>query len=310
MLTAHGSIASAKEAMRRGLADYLTKPFSPSDLLKAIEKCERVLDERERLSGQSDGKTDEQIIRELQEAIETLERTSPAAGIKRSITFPPEFKEAGVSILGYFSHVLAVKYPDIDVGVTIEQLGNRVTLIVATPEGEKERIERELNNYGLVVKGQLTPDQYFDSPREVMALEHKLELAALEVRQTKDMLYSERRQYDARIHSLERHMETLGNVLSMDRRTNLELIRALREIAKESSRVAAESINNIIKGIQKGITEDDRDFITRQLLTIRKEDTTLIGRIERLVLKGAVQGAAGNFLFAWLQSLPRLFPGI
>jgi two-component system response regulator GlrR len=38
ILTAHGSIASAVEATKKGAYDYLTKPFDPKDLLHRIEK--------------------------------------------------------------------------------------------------------------------------------------------------------------------------------------------------------------------------------------------------------------------------------
>ena len=39
ILTAHGSIESAVEAMRRGAYSYLTKPFEPSDLLLQIDRA-------------------------------------------------------------------------------------------------------------------------------------------------------------------------------------------------------------------------------------------------------------------------------
>jgi two-component system response regulator GlrR len=39
ILTAHGSIESAVEAMRRGAYSYLTKPFEPSDLLMQIDRA-------------------------------------------------------------------------------------------------------------------------------------------------------------------------------------------------------------------------------------------------------------------------------
>src|SRR6266545_3902489 len=39
ILTAHGSIASAVEATKKGAYDYLTKPFDPKDLLHRLEKA-------------------------------------------------------------------------------------------------------------------------------------------------------------------------------------------------------------------------------------------------------------------------------
>ena len=39
ILTGHGSVESAVEAMRRGAYSYLTKPFEPGDLLLQIERA-------------------------------------------------------------------------------------------------------------------------------------------------------------------------------------------------------------------------------------------------------------------------------
>ena len=39
ILTAHGTIASAVEATKKGAYDYLTKPFDPKDFLHRIEKA-------------------------------------------------------------------------------------------------------------------------------------------------------------------------------------------------------------------------------------------------------------------------------
>ena len=54
ILTAHGSIENAVEAMRKGAYSYLTKPFEPQDLLFQIEKAlenRRLTSEIERLKG-------------------------------------------------------------------------------------------------------------------------------------------------------------------------------------------------------------------------------------------------------------------
>ncbi len=54
ILTAHGSIESAVEAMRKGAYSYLTKPFEPQELLFQIEKAlenRRLASEIERLKG-------------------------------------------------------------------------------------------------------------------------------------------------------------------------------------------------------------------------------------------------------------------
>ena len=41
LMTAHGTVSTAVEAMKRGAADYLTKPFERDELLMVIEKVLR-----------------------------------------------------------------------------------------------------------------------------------------------------------------------------------------------------------------------------------------------------------------------------
>lgn len=42
IITAHGSIDSAVETMRRGATDYLTKPFTPAVVRTVVERVARV----------------------------------------------------------------------------------------------------------------------------------------------------------------------------------------------------------------------------------------------------------------------------
>jgi DNA-binding NtrC family response regulator len=72
MMTAHGSISSAVEAMRRGAFDYLTKPFDNDELLMLVD---RALEMR-RLSAENEA---------LREEIESRYGFSEIVGISREI---------------------------------------------------------------------------------------------------------------------------------------------------------------------------------------------------------------------------------
>ena len=50
LMTAFGTVSTAVDAMKRGAADYLTKPFERDELLLVVEKVmrQRRLEERER----------------------------------------------------------------------------------------------------------------------------------------------------------------------------------------------------------------------------------------------------------------------
>jgi hypothetical protein len=102
--------------------------------------------------------------------------------VELSIEFPSEYWQAGTSVLSYFSHVLNVKYPNKKIKVKIEQEGLTLRMVIDTPSGEREEIEKTLDEYGLVVIGKMQPEEFIGDPIEAMALKNKLEIANLELR--------------------------------------------------------------------------------------------------------------------------------
>jgi len=82
--------------------------------------------------------------------------------IRCSIEFPAEYKQAGISILNYFSEILHKKYPEATATVDIKQDGLKVTMIVDPVDGKREIIEKMLHEYGLVVTGKMTPEAFTD----------------------------------------------------------------------------------------------------------------------------------------------------
>lgn len=227
--------------------------------------------------------------------------------IRRAITFPPEFKQAGISILSYFGHVIAQKYPDVAVAVTIEQRKDKVIMLIETPEGQRETIERELRDYGLVVTGEMAAEEYLRNPKDVLALKHKLEMAALELRHTKELLYSERKQYDARILALEEQTKLLRDVLDRDKYETAKIIERMEHLASQANTRAREAVQAIITILEKSPAEEDKDTVVRELKIIAHEDKSLFSYLQELIIKGSISGAAGNFLYACLLKLSSLF---
>lgn len=133
--------------------------------------------------------------------------------IIRSIEFPPEWREAGTSILMYFNHVLKLKYPNVKVKVRIEQDGLTLRMIIHTPTGYKESIESTIQEYGMVVTGQLPAEIFLSDPFEVMALKNKLEIANLELRQARDLLSFMQNNNQKRVESLEIEVDRLHRLI-------------------------------------------------------------------------------------------------
>ena len=102
--------------------------------------------------------------------------------IARSIEFPPEYHQAGISILNYFGTVLRKKYPDQTAKVRIEQEGLKVSMIIETLKGDRQIIEHALDEFGLVITGQLSIDEYTDDKLLRLELENKLTIAEAEIK--------------------------------------------------------------------------------------------------------------------------------
>jgi len=89
ILTAHGSIESAVEAMKKGAFNFLNKPFDPEELLLQIEKAmenQRLVSEVRRLEGLLNERYDFQnIIARSEKMQKVLELVSRVAGTDSTI---------------------------------------------------------------------------------------------------------------------------------------------------------------------------------------------------------------------------------
>ncbi len=114
--------------------------------------------------------------------------SQPSTTILRSIEFPPQYLQAGISVLNYFGTVLRKKYPDQKAKVKIEQDGLKVTMTVETIKGDTEVIEHALNEYGLVLTGEMSPEEYTTDRALIMDLKHELRMASVRIEAQKDII--------------------------------------------------------------------------------------------------------------------------
>jgi hypothetical protein len=153
--------------------------------------------------------------------------------LERSIEFPAEYREAGTSILTYFSHILNIKYPDKKIKVRIEQDGLTLRMIIDTPDGEREEIEKTLDEYGLVVVGKMQPEEFVNDPFEVMALKNKLEIASLELRQSKALFDLAKDNSQQRIESLEVQVKKLHSIIEKGLQSGNNVIGVINKMAEK-----------------------------------------------------------------------------
>lgn len=101
--------------------------------------------------------------------------------VERCITFPPEYYQAGLSILNYFGTVLRNKYPEQKATVKIEQHENMVRMIVESENGDKEIIEKALYEYELVMSGQTSVEDFYQDPIQTLELRNQIRMMQFQV---------------------------------------------------------------------------------------------------------------------------------
>jgi len=198
----------------------------------------------------------EDLLKRVKNALELkqLERTKKIEIInkkknliERSITFTPEYQQAGMSILSYFNSVLMKEYPDIEASVTIKQEGLKVSMIIETPDGKKEEIEEMLNDYGLVVTGKKAPEHFTDDRVLIMELENQLTWTKAQIETKKRLLKYQDEELKRKDIQIERFMSTIEKVLQ--RPINIEV--SPRIIQADNSKIADER-GIIVEGKIKG----------------------------------------------------------
>jgi hypothetical protein len=223
----------------------------------------------------------------------------------RSIEFPPEYKQAGMAILAYFGEVVRRKYPNMDCRVQIEQVGSRVTMLVETPGGEIERIEQELSSYSLVVVGKMTAEEYMPTEIDALALKQKLQIAKLEVDQTRELLQVQRAGFERQVSTLENQIGFLQTILDKTMYESAQNSSSLRAVAAQFSGSVAALLAKLADDVDKG-TAVDLHELSLQLRDVGSQSPGIMDKLNELFVKGAIQGAAGNYLYAALQALQRL----
>jgi chromosomal replication initiator protein len=231
--------------------------------------------------------------------------------ISRYIEFSPEHYQAGISIISYFSTVLQQKHPDANATIRIEQKELAVRLIVDSPDGEQEIIERTLHDYGLVVTGRMSPSELLSNPQQVLQLENKLDIARAELRAELRLLDFERSAHKEQIDTLESQITWLrghvGGLLQQADHNSLfasEMLALLKShLAKIDDKVLNDAIGTIVHIIQAGLENSDQSNVTDALYKIKKHNRSLFNQIKDFSYRAA-SSTTGKLLYDLITHLP------
>jgi len=244
------------------------------------------------------------------EVLNSINLTSPShKKVVREITFPPEFTQAGIGLLSYFSSIIEKKYPDMDVSISIQQIGNTVTLSITHPDGRQEEIVHTLNNYGLVLSGKLSPEDILEDKIQVLALKHKLELAKMEVSQAKDIMELERHGSNKRIETLESEVDTLKSIVGMSMQSNETTQQKLLDLFAAHIETSSENVSlSAIRELGLAISERNSPKAELILDDMNTKDPKLFSRLNKFIAEGAISGVIGNSAYSWLLTIIASLP--
>jgi len=246
--------------------------------------------------------------------------------IERALEFPKEYYQAGISLLSYFGDVLKQKYPGVQAKLRIEQDGNLVRLHIHTEDGCKEIIEKTLEEYAMIVTEKASPDSLFEDKLQIMALNNKLEIAKMEVRQTRDLLMLTESSYAGRTSTLEEEVKFLrqqvgsqmllihdthniiGKQIEKEERVLITQIETSNKIVADlieeasSSRDLAQALTIINNKLINGVLPQDEKEIKQAIVTVRENSADVFNELEN-ALKSTMYGVAGNCIYNWLTQI-------
>jgi hypothetical protein len=246
--------------------------------------------------------------------------------IVRSIEFPPEYYQSGVTILSYFATVLREKNLSENVKVAIEQYGLVVRLVIQPPSGQRELIERTLDSYALVVTGKVAVEELITTPRAVLELKSQLNMAWVQLQNSRDLLQyvnEDRASLRAQVNDINQALEKVQRRADADAERFMGLIGTLTNNTSELISTLQSISNNAITGnnfalsealgglrlmLERGVTKNDMDEFIQKVQIVKAESPNGFERLKDVIL-GGVSEAGGSFLYDWIKiiiaSLPK-----
>ena len=198
------------------------------------------------------------IMKLHNEVIDSLSQNIIEPAIIRSIEFEPEYFRAGLDILSYFSTIVRDKYPDGSAKVSITQNGHSVVMTMENNSGEKETIEKLLQDYELVLIGEKAPETFFDTQLQILDLRSELRIAQARLEDKAEQI-AYKTQENLNLQNLLKHALSSNSspVINMDlspvisiemqQSTKIDITGSISEIYSYLERIISNCDDNMIK---------------------------------------------------------------
>ncbi|MDP2746314.1 hypothetical protein [Pseudomonas sp.] len=225
--------------------------------------------------------------------------------IERSIVFDAEYRQAGVSILNFFSEIVEREFSNQSVKVGIMQSGNSVTLRIETPDGKVlKEVEQKLNAYGMAVMGKAPIESISKDQVLLQELKTRLEVTNLELRLRQEASCERSLQYESRIVNLESQISNLHNLVGQGLTHQTSLIETIKNLSASDSQsnnflLALEKVSQIVGGEKTAASERN---LNASLNVLEVESPGILSRLSK-TLEAMPAGILGNMLTPWVQTI-------
>lgn len=185
------------------------------------------------------------------------------------------------------------------VKINIEQEGLTVRMIIQTDKGNIEKIEKTLEEYGLVIKGEMPITEFISDPYQALELKQQLRIAHMQIEHQKELLAITNKLYEERIFNVEEQLNNLNSHIAM----GLKLL-------DNKDTILTSAIRLIENKIDKGINKEDFLEIKEAMEKINERNKSIFAKIADkinvLIIQGSISGVAGNFLTDLIKSLSKM----
>lgn len=252
------------------------------------------------------GEPSESIQHLLKNLVDALE--SDHQHIVRGMVFPEGYDQPGIALLHYFGRIARQHYPDIALKVSVTQKNNFIKLVVTTPTSHRQTLEEMLEQYGQILQGALPLTTLAKQERHLMEFKQKLDLSALELRITKDLLEDNEIDEHQTLQLLEEGIRSLHALVGAGVRGLYHLNELLHLSLKKDHKETHEAMQRLLAKLSGLVTEKDEETIKADLLTIMQKDPAVFDEIYAIISSHTVSGKTGGFLSSWMASLSNILP--
>jgi len=247
----------------------------------------------------------------------SIQRFSTPEGVEqiiREIHFPPEYQQAGITILSNYSSILRKKYKDENVKISIQQAEDKVILIVESDEGIIERIEETMKSYGMVLKGKISVEEFSNNPYEVAEIKQQLRIAQIQLESQRDLLTIEKehsKQLSSNILTIEKQYNEVVGILTSSISDHVENTKFLQKTLEYSmsthSKLAKKSLDSLIAIIKADKIYENQHKVKKDLIQLKNEDPKIFESLMNFS-KSISAGVIGNQLYSWMVALSSSLP--